>query len=371
MWKRTKALIVKELLANLQDQQTRIVVLILPPLLLLVYVFALTQEVKNVSIAVLNHDGGTVSRELISRFEGSPTFSEVRWVESQDQAARMIENQTVMMVLQIQSDFSRNITAGDPAAVQIILDGRRSNAAQILQGYVGQIVSNFNNELTREGDTNVSSTFGVVVARTFFNPNFDAVWSAMPGLFACLVATVGFMVSALSVARERELGTFEQLLVSPRQPVEILIGKTFPALLIALVSAGAMLALGIVVLDVPFEGSILLLLVATAVYLAAIIGIGLFISSLASTQQQAITGLFMYMVPAVLLSGYATPVENMPDWLQHLTQTNPITHFIIICRSIFLKETPAAVVGDHIWPLALIALVTLSSGAWLFRRKIQ
>lgn len=371
MWKRTKSLIIKELLANLQDQQTRTVVLILPPLLMLVYVFALTQEVKNVSMAILNHDGGTVSRELISRFEGSPTFSDIRQVQSQDQGARMIENQTVMMVLQIQSDFSRKIAAGEPTAVQIILDGRRSNAAQILQGYVGQIVLDFNKEATGPRNIEASSPSGVVVARTFFNPNFDAVWSAMPGLFAVLVATVGFMVSALSVARERELGTFEQLLVSPLRPVEILIGKTFPALLIALVSAGAMLVLGIVVLDVPLEGSVSLLFAATTVYLAAAIGIGLFISSLASTQQQAITGLFMYMMPAVLLSGYATPIENMPDWLQHLTQTNPITHFIIICRSVFLKEAPVAVVGDHIWPLVLIALVTLSSGAWLFRRKMQ
>jgi len=158
--------------------------------------------------------------------------------------------------------------------------------------------------------------------------------------------------------------------VLPLQPVEILVGKTAPALIIALASASAMLALGWAILDVPLIGSLPLLYTSMIVYLAAIIGIGLFISSLVSTQQQAIIGLFIYMVPAVLLSGYATPVENMPDWLQWLTETNPITHFIIICKGIFLKDVPTKFVVRHTWPMGLIAVATLSAGTWLFRRRL-
>ena len=371
MWNRLFALILKELLANIQDRQTRLLLLVAPPLLLLVYAFALTQEVKNVSVAILNEDLGLSSQELVARFTGSPTFKKIHYLDRPNDIKKVIETKSALMVIHIQADFSRKIGAGDPAPVQIILDGRRSNVAQILQGYTQQIVADYNAELIQSARVPLPEPPSTIVARTFFNPNFDTIWSGVPGLFAGLVATVGFMVSALSVAREREMGTFEQLLVSPLTPIEILIGKTVPALIIALASAAAMLLLGLLVLGVPFEGSVALLFLSTVVYLAAIIGIGLFISSLASTQQQAIIGLFMYMVPAVLLSGYATPIENMPDWLQSLTQTNPITHFIVICRGLFLKEVPASVIIDHLWPMATIGAVTLSGGAWLFRKQLQ
>lgn len=367
MWRRIQALIVKELLASARDRQTRLVVLILPPFLLLMYAFAITQEVKNVSIGVLNQDVGFEARELVKRFEGSPTFSRIVYLSGVSELTEAVDAQRVMMALHIAPDFSRKLVAGEPTSVQVVLDGRRSNAAQILLGYTLKIVEDYNAELAKDGGVRAPA---VVIARTWFNPNSEPLWSAVPALFAVMTAVVGFMVSALSVARERELGTFEQLLVSPLRPAEILAGKTVPALIIAMASATAMLAFGALLLGVPVRGSITLLFVSMVVFLAAVIGIGLFVSSLASTQQQAIIGLFVYMMPAVLLSGYATPVENMPDWLQWLTETNPITHFIIICKGVFLKDLPAEVILAHTWPMALIALATLSGGTWLFRRRM-
>lgn len=371
MWTRLYALIKKELLANIQDRQTQWLILIAPPLLLLVYAFALTQEIKNVSMAVLNQDMGLSSRELVSRFEGSPTFQKITYLKSKSDIADTIDSQAAVMVIHVPQDFSRKLTAGNTATVQVILDGRRSNVSQILLGYVEQIIADYNSSLRVLDRSPSPNPPSAIISRSFFNPNFEAIWSGVPGLFAGLIATVGFMVSAFSIARERELATFEQLLVSPLRPFEILVGKTVPTFIIAMASALAMLGLSVGILRVPFEGAIMLLFAAMTVYLAAIIGIGLFISSLASTQQQAIIGVFMYMVPAVLLSGYATPVENMPDWLQQLTQTNPVTHFIEICRGIFLKAAPTTVILSHIWPMLLIALVTLSAGAWMFRRKIM
>lgn len=367
MGRRILALIVKELLASARDRQTRWVVLFSPPFLLLIYAFAITQEVRNVSMAVLNQDAGPEARELVSRFQGSRTFRRIRYLKGVPGIAPALESQDVLMVLHVGPDFSRRIAAGERVEVQLLLDGRRSNAAQILLGYASRIVGRFNQERAEPAAARPPT---IVVTRAWFNPNSQPLWSAVPALFAVLTAVVGFMVSALAVARERELGTFEQLLVSPLQPVEILAGKTVPALLIALASASAMLALGRVVLDVPLRGSLMGLFVSMTVYLAAIVGIGLFISSLASTQQQAVIGLFIYMVPAVLLSGYATPVENMPDWLQWLTQTNPITHFIVICKGVFLRAVPAEVIFRHTWPMALIAAAMLSAGAWLFRRRV-
>lgn len=367
MWRRILTLITKELLASARDEQTRWVVLFSPPFLLLIYAFAITQDVKNVSMAVLNQDIGLEARELISRFEGSKTFDHIRFLRGVPEIAPAMDSQDVIMTLQIGTDFSRRIAAGEPAEVQLLLDGRRSNAAQVLLGYATRIIEAFNESLSQRGAARAPS---IIVARAWFNPNFEPLWSAVPALFAVLTAVVGFMVSSLTVARERELGTFEQLLVSPLQPVEILAGKTVPALLIALASATTMLVLGWLVLDVPLRGSLPALYLSMIVYLAAIIGIGLFISSLASTQQQAIIGLFIYMMPAVLLSGYATPVENMPDWLQWITETNPITHFIVICKGVFLKDVPIDVVFRHTWPMMVIAVVTLSGGTWLFRHRL-
>lgn len=366
MWRRILSLIVKELLASARDRQTRIVVLFAPPFLLLVYAFTITQDVRNISIGIVNRDTGIEAHALISRFEGAPIFERIVYLPTIDDASKAIDGKAVSMVLQFAPDFSRRVLAGEPAQVQILLDGRRSNTAQILLGYANRIVLAYDTELVGERGPHPPA---IVTSRTWFNPNVDPLWFAVPALFAVMVAIVGFMVSALAIARERELGTFEQLLVSPLRPVEILAGKTLPALFVALVSATAMLVLAQLVLDVPFRGSLPALYLAMAVYLAANIGIGLFISSLASTQQQAVIGLFIYMTPAVLLSGYATPVENMPDWLQWLTETNPITHFIILCKGLFLKDIPPGVIFRHTWPMALIAMFTLSAGAWLFRRK--
>ena len=366
MWLRIRTLIVKELLASARDAKTRWLVLYSPPFLLLIYAFAITQEVKNIPVAVYNEDAGSVSRDLIARFDGAPTFSEIVYFDSWNETAAAINSRQAAIAIRIDSAFSRQITARQPAKVQLILDGRRSNTAQILEGYAARIVADFNRELAGESIRPPT----IIVTRAWFNPNFDPLWSATPALFAVLTMVVGFMVSALTIARERELGTFEQLLVSPMRPFEIMIGKAVPAVLIALASAVAMLALGSLVLQVPLRGSIILLFTAMIIFLSSIVGIGLFISSLASNQQQAMIGLFFYMMPAVLISGYATPVENMPDWLQWLAETDPLMHFIVICKGIFLKDIPASVVFAHTWPMALIAVFTLSAAAWLFRKRL-
>lgn len=366
MWRRVLSLIIKELLATARDRQTRAVVLFAPPVLLLVYAFAITQEVSNADIAIYNRDTGIEARELLAGFVGAPSFSRITYLDSIEDVTSALDSKTVSMVVHIAPDFSRRVLAGDPAEVQILLDGRRSNAAQILLGYASRIVLAYNE--ARVGPRGPRPP-AIVTTRLWFNPNADPLWYAVPALFSVMVAIVGYLVSALAIARERELGTFEQLLVSPLRPVEILIGKTLPALLIALASATAMLLLSKLVLNIPFEGSLVALYLSMLVYLAANIGIGLFISSLASTQQQAVIGLFIYMTPAVLLSGYATPVENMPLWLQWLTETNPITHFNILSKGLFLKDVGLEVFVRHLVPLALIAGFTLSAGAWLFRRK--
>ena len=251
--------------------------------------------------------------------------------------------------------------------MQLILDGRSSNASLILGGYAQQIVSGYNAELrqARPGPAPAS----VVVSRSWFNPNLDALWSTVPSLVAILVALEGLMVTGLSVARERELGTFDQLLVSPLAPGEIVVGKTAAGFLIGIAEGTLMITVAVFFFQIPFTGSVALLYASMAVYLLAILGIGLFISSLASTQQQAILGTFSFMVPMMLLSGFASPVENMPDWLQYVTLANPVRHFMVIVKGLFLKAMPAGDVLNSLWPLVVIAAATLTASTRLFRRR--
>ena len=232
MWGRLKALIVKELLAVWRDPKSR-AVLIGPPLIqLVVFAFAATLEVTNVDIAVLNRDAGYWGHRLVERIEASPTFRHVVRVRSVPEIQPLIDDERVLGAIQIGPEFSREIEAGAPAEVQIMLDGRRSNAAQIVQGYVARIVAGLAAEAAARGDT-VQETGGVI-ARNWFNPNLRYRWFTVPSLIGIITLLVSMTVTALSVARERELGTFDQLLVSPMRPFEILLGKTVPPLLIGL-----------------------------------------------------------------------------------------------------------------------------------------
>jgi ABC-2 type transport system permease protein len=369
MGQRILSLIVKELLTAWRDPRGRFILIVPPLIQLLVFTFAATQEVKNVRMAVLNEDYGTAARDLVARFEGSPNFSEVIHLRGEADIAPAIDASRVLLVLHIGPDFSRQVEAGRPAQVQLLLDGRRSNAAQLVAGYAQDILAAYNAE--RASARQVPEPPSVAIARVWFNPNLETTWNSVPSLVAILTTLLGLVVTALSVARERELGTFEQLLVSPLEPVEIIVGKTVPALLIGLAEVTMLIGIGVWGFRVPLYGSVLLLYASMVVYLAAVIGVGLFLSSLAQTQQQAILGAFVFLVPAVTLSGFASPIENMPDWLQWLTLANPVRHFLVIVKGLFLKDMPAAEVLHNLWPLALIALATLSAATWLFRHRLE
>jgi ABC-2 type transport system permease protein len=367
MWWRIFFLIVKELRAVWRDPKSRFL-LVAPPIIeLLVFANAATQEVKNVNIAVFNQDQGTYARDLLARFEGSPNFREVRHLHSEREIAPAIDSRSALMVVQIGADFSRQIAAGCPTRVQVLLDGRRSNAAQILSSYAAQIVNQYNAELAQVLRTPPPAS--TVVTRIWFNPNMDAAWSTVPSLVVVLTALGGLIVTALSVARERELGTFEQLLVSPLSPGEIVIGKSVPSFLVGMAEGTVMVAAAVFLFHVPLSGSLIVLYSGMAAFLLAVIGVGLFVSSLAKTQQQAILGAFSCMVPMTLLSGFASPIENMPDWMQTLTYANPYRYFIVIVKGVFLKSMPLDLALQNLWPLVAIAVVTLTGSTRLFRQR--
>jgi len=369
MWQRIRFLIVKELLALWRDPRSRAILIVPPVVQLIVFSFAMTQEVTSVRLAVLNEDLGRPSRELVERFAFAPYFSDVRALKRDGEVRQALDSADAIAVLRIGEDFSRDIAAGKPADVELILDGRRSNAAQIVEGYATNIVAAYNADLIAAGG--LVHPPSVVVARSWFNPNLTARWGTVPGLIGTLTMLLGMVVTALSVARERELGTFEQLLVSPLRPIEILIGKAVPAFIVGIGEATLILVIAVLALGVPFVGSLALLYAGLAVYIAAVIGVGLFISSLVATQQQAILGAFTFFAPALLLSGFFTPVENMPRWLAPVTLGDPMRYFTVISRGVFLKAMRLAEVAQNLWPMAVIALVTLSAATWLFGRRLE
>lgn len=368
MWKRLRALIVKELLAVWHDKRTRAIVIGPPMIQLVIFSYAATYDITNISLAVLNEDPTPISRELIARFEGAPAFAEVVHLSHIAEIDAAIDSRKAQVVLHLGPDFSRRLMAAPPAPVQIILDGRRSNTALVIQGYANTIISAFNEDWTR--DHGMAPPPARLAPRAWFNPNLHSQWMIVPSLMGILTMIVTLILTAVSVARERELGTMEQLLVTPLRPWEITLGKTIPAILIGLGEGTVIAAAAVYWFGVPLTGSVGLLYLSLLVYMLSVIGVGLFISSLARTQQQAVLGAFIFVVPALLLSGFATPIANMPEWLQMATQANPLRHFLVIIQGIFLKTPPIDVVIEGLWPMLIVGLLTLAAAAWLFRRRL-
>lgn len=363
------ALIIKEILAILKDKRGRMTLIIPPLMQLLIISHAATLEVKNISLAVLNTDQGWYSHELIERFNGSRYFLKVHHVDSQQDLKTIIDDQKAIAGLVIQSDFSKKMAANLSPSIQVALDGRRSNAAQIVQGYIFRIVQTFENDI--EIEKNVIIGKPLPVFRSWFNPNLDYIDYTAPCLVGILSMILGLLVTSLSVAREREMGTFDQLLVSPLNTWEILVGKMVPALIIAITESTLIMIIAIIAFSLPFQGSLLLFYISMIVFITAIVGIGLFISSVSYTQQQAILGVFVFIMPTLLLSGFATPIENMPAWLQPVTWFIPIRHFFVIIKGIFLKDITTIEVLTNLWPMALIAVITLTAAGWMFKQRLN
>jgi ABC-2 type transport system permease protein len=367
--RRIGALTAKEFLAVWKDKKSRVVIIVPPLIQLLVFGYAATFDVSHVATAILDEDGSPTARAFIARFKGSPTFDIVAHLAREDEIKTVIDDKRVRLVIHIGQRFSRDLRASPPATVQFIIDGRESNTALIVLGYARRIVAAFNHDqLKYQGGQEAPAN---LVTRAWFNPNLESRWFIVPGIVALLTLVVTTVVTALSIAREREVGTFEQLLVTPFRPLEILAGKTVPALVIGLVEGSVIVAFAALWFGVPLRGDLPLLYLGLFLYLLAVVGIGLAISSISRTQQQAILGAFLFVVPAVLLSGFATPIANMPPAIQYLTLVNPMRHFLIIVRGTFLQGMPAELVLPHLWPMAGIALVTLAGASWLFRHRIS
>jgi drug efflux transport system permease protein len=368
MWRRIGALMKKEFLALFKDKRSRIVVIVPPILQLLVFGYAATFDLNRIPLAVYDEDHSQASRDLVARFEGSSNFDLVTTISHDEQIAPLVNARKALLVLHIGPQFSRELLGGRSGPVQVIIDGRNSNTAAILLNYVNTIIAGFNTDWQQR--IGAVATPAYLETRAWFNPNLVSRWFIVPGIVGLLTLVVTTLVTALSVAREREQGTFDQLLVTPFRPVEILIGKALPGFIIGFAEATVIILIVTLWFQVPLRGSVVTLYVGIFFFLLSTVGMGLMISSLSVTQQQGLLGAFLFIVPSIILSGFATPIANMPVLVQRFTLINPMRYFLVILRSIFLQGTPFHLLVSQFWPMAIIGLVNLAVAGRMFRARM-
>ena len=368
MLHRILALVRKEFLALLKDPKSRLVLIVPPLIQLLVFGYAATFDLTQVPYAVYNEDRGIVSRDLLAGFAGSASFHQVAEIHSEGEIAPLVDSRQALLVIHVGPRFTAELQAGRPAPLQVIIDGRNSNTAMVVLNHTRSIVNRFNDDWSAaRGFRGPPVRLEI---RAWFNPNLESRWFFIPGIVGMLTLVVTMLVTALTVAREREQGTFDQLLVTPLRPGEILIGKMLPGFVIGIVQATLILLVATLWFKVPFLGSLPAFYCGLALFLLSGVGAGLLISALSATQQQGLLGAFLFMVPAVILSGFATPIANMPRAVQIITYIDPLRYFLIILRKVFLEGASFGLLLDQFWPLALIGSATLLLAGWLFRHRM-
>lgn len=366
MFKRILSLVKKEFLIIWRDPKSRMLI-VLPPLMqLFIFAHAMTMEIKNIDLSVLDRSNTYESRELISRFENSKWFRKIIYVQNEKQLRKNIETQKTSMALEINSDFAKNLKRGKSTDLQVITDGRQTNTAAIAGSYASEIIAQYSNEFKKDKDSSIQTDI-----RSWYNPNLEYLFYTLASLLVLLAMVVTLLLTSLSIAREREMGTYEQLIVSPCTPFEILAGKTIAPMAVAIGLSGFMLVVTVTFFKMPFRGSLFLYFISTIAALLSITGVGLFISALSKTQQQAILGAFTFQTPASLLSGFISPIDDMPVFFQYLTYLDPLRFYMVIGKGIIFKDMGVYDVLANIIPLILIAICTLTGALWLFRKQLD
>jgi ABC-2 type transport system permease protein len=358
----------KEFLAVLKDPRGRFTVFVPPVIQCVVFGYAATFDLSDVPYVVLDQDRSQASYRLLARLDGSGVFRRVASVDRVADLRKYIDERQALIVVQIDQDFERRLTGGLSADVQVIADGRNSNTAGTAINYLTTIVEAFNAQW--RADHGQSAPSIRVEIRDWYNPNLETRWNMVPALIGTLTLLQTLLLTAMSVAREREQGTFDQLLVTPFRPGEIMAGKAIPSVVIGIVQATTILMVAQFWFHIPFVGSLSTLYTGLIVYLLAAVGMGLLVSSIAATMQQALLYSFVLIMPFTLLSGLATPLSAMPLPLQYVTRINPLRYAIEIAHRVYLEGATIDNLLPELWPLAVLAVISLSSASWMFRRRL-
>jgi ABC-2 type transport system permease protein len=376
MFNKVRYLFVKELIQTLRDKRMRVTLIVPPILQLIIFGYAANLDVKHIRTAVRDLDQSVESRDLIGRFGSSGYFDIVSFPHTPKEVKDIINQGGVAVSIEIPTDFSRKLKKGDTATVQIILDGSDSNTALIALGYANRILSEFSTQvlvkrLNRAGMIGFEQAGVNLQHRTWFNPNFESKLFYVPGVIASIAFLIPIILTAQAIVREREIGTLEQIMVTPIHSWELIIGKTLPFALMGLFDVIMIALIGVYWFEVPLLGNPLVLLLGAVLFLMSSVAIGLFISTICSTQQQAQISTFFFAMPAFILSGFAFPIESMPEWIQYLTYVNPLRYFLVIIRGVFLKAIGLEVLWPQMVALSILGALMILLSSLRFQKRLK
>lgn len=375
MFERIQHLLRKEFIQVFRDPRMRLVIFGVPIIQCLIFGYAVTMDVQHVRLALVDHDGTPASRELVAAFTGSKYFDVVLVTSSDDEARAAVDRAEVGAILHIAAGFAEDLEAGRTAAAQLLVDGSDSNTARLVLGYSQEIVRAHAQARLREQVAQRTGREPRAAAvdlrpRTWFNANLESRNYFVPGIMAVLVMLVTLMLTGMAIVREKEVGTIEQIMVTPIRPVEFILGKCAPFVVIGFVDVILVTIVGVGWFGVPLRGSLAVLFGGMGLFLLSTLGVGLFISTVCTTQQQAMMTTFFFFFPAMLLSGFIYPIANMPEPVQWLTLANPLRHVLVIIRGVFLKGVGVDLLWPQLLALLTIGLVVLGFAVTRFRKTM-
>lgn len=374
MWERAKSIFIKEFKQIFRDPRMKTIIFITPLIQIILFGYAANKDINYVPTAIFDRDNTKESRELLRDFTYSKYFIPKYFIDSQDAQNMVLDKGQANVVIRIDRGYGRDLKAGKDAQIQLAYDGTDSNTAMVVMGYANTIMQDYQYNLLKQ---EALERGGIKYApsvdlrdRAWFNGNLISRNYYLPGVIAIIVTMMSLLLSSMAIVKEKEIGTMEQLIVSPLQPIELILGKLLPFGIIALVQIVLITALGVLWFRIPLRGNLLLLLFTTCIYLFTTLGIGLFISTISSTQQESTMSVFLFYLPMVLLSGFAYPIANMPQAIQVFTYLNPLRYFMVIIRGIFLKGVGIAVLRQQIVPLLFIGLCVIVLSTLQFKKKM-
>lgn len=374
MWERIYRMLVKEFIQVLRDPRMKALIFVMPVIQLIMFGYAVTTDVDHIKTAVCDLDKSPQSRALIERFTASGYFTVVDNTDRPERLGELLDRGKVIMGIQINRGFADDLKAGRQAAIQTIIDGTDSNTGTVAMDYAQRITQEFSRARVVPGEltqlTQPQADPIELRSRAWFNPDLKSRYYNVPGVIAVVVLLISLLLTAMAIVREREIGTMEQLMVTPIQPFELILGKTLPFVLISFIDVLVVTFIGINWFNVPIQGSLWLLLFGAGLYLMSTIGIGLFISTISQTQQQALMSSFFFYLPAVLLSGFMFPISNMPEPAQWLTYLNPLRYFLVIIRDIFLKGSGLEILWPQFAALAVLGTALLLISSLRFKKRM-
>lgn len=375
MLERLRAMLIKEFIQVFRDPRMRIVLFVMPMMQTVIFGYAINMDVKNIPTAIFDRDNSSESRELAERLSSSGHFRLKRHISHDSEASSLLDHGSVRVVLKIEHGFSEQLRRGETAAVQVLLDGTDSNTAGVVMGYLGQLSADYNTGLQTEYAARhggAAHRIGRVelASRAWFNPNLESPPFYVPAVITNILFVITMLLSSMAIVREKEIGTIEQVIVTPIRKSEFILGKTLPFVLIGYIDVALISLVGTLVFDVPVRGSLWLLFLATTLFLMSSLGIGLLISTVSRTQQQAMMTAFFVIFPAMLLSGFAFPIENMPPGVQWLTMLNPLRFYMVIIRGLFLKGVGFAILWPQLAALAGIGATVMLVAVARFRKTV-